>query len=509
MGTCSSSYAFGRGNEDGLRRSIRLYEVREISSKVNVFNRNRCFQTGESPMTLAASEGHEAIVARLVRSGASVNRMDKNGKRPLHVAVLKNDIETVKVLLLSGADPNRCDGNLTTPLQIACDRGYADIVQTLISGGAVDKHFPSTLHPLILAVRARHSECAELLLDNRTPSFVDDGKGNTALSLAVQNNDLLSVMTLVQHDAVRHILVTPNNVANVSPDKLAKNNGRLVCLSILNKSPQILKILLNAKCPYDVTDDVPHPLIAATITGNVECLEVLLNTLQFKKQNNLPVDATDRRGESALMLSVMALIDSERANYYCRYFSNVYRSFAVYDPMIFSQERMIKCVMELVETGFNIEPVWDKFIEHFPSPTGITFEQMVLCEVLLQAYGLRNQPEHRLRNFSLSLLRLGEYGLVRLLHSAGKNPSTAEAVCLRADSNDENERMMHAGISHLLVTPRNLKDMCRRSVRRILSRNVLFLCQQLPISSENKDYICIMDTKYYTYGNDFVQQSEC
>jgi hypothetical protein len=77
MGACASAYPFRRGDEDGLRRSIRLYEVRDIGDKVNIFNRNRCFTSGESPMTLAAGEGHEVIVARLIHCGASVNRMDR------------------------------------------------------------------------------------------------------------------------------------------------------------------------------------------------------------------------------------------------------------------------------------------------------------------------------------------------------------------------------------------------------------------------------------------------
>lgn len=459
------------------------------------------------------------LVAHTIKSTLSICR---NGRRPLHVAVLKNDVETVKVLLQSGADVNRCDSSGLTPLQLACDRGYIGVTETLVGRGALIRHAPGTLPPLILAARGRHYECVELLLGQRANPLVDDGKGNTALTLAVQNNDVLSVLALVQHGAVRRSSVahpptdatasnpstegrgqTDGSISQLPVDKLARNTGRLMCSATLNKSAQILKALLEAKCPFDVTEDIPHPVIAATATANVECLEVLVNSLKFSIQRNgLPSDIVDRKGESALLIAVMAMVDTEKANYYSRYFSNVYRALAVYDPLILSQERLTKCVMTLVETGFNVEPIWDKFIERFPAPQGITFEQMVLCEVLLQANGLRSQPEHRLRNLSLALIRLKVFGLVRLLHSAGKNPSEAEAAALNALSDDEAERQMHAGISDMLANSRTLKDLCRRSIRRIISRNVLYLSRRLPVSGELQDYICIMDTQYCSYCTD-------
>merc|ERR1712224_208164 len=42
--------------------------------------------TGISPLGMACQEGHTAVVKRLLKAGASVNRKDKLGRVPLEIA---------------------------------------------------------------------------------------------------------------------------------------------------------------------------------------------------------------------------------------------------------------------------------------------------------------------------------------------------------------------------------------------------------------------------------------
>ena len=58
-------------------------------------------------------------VDRLIRQGASVNRIDEFGRTPLNTAVRANSLVLVKKLLAHGADLNRKDGSGVTPLQMA------------------------------------------------------------------------------------------------------------------------------------------------------------------------------------------------------------------------------------------------------------------------------------------------------------------------------------------------------------------------------------------------------
>ena len=107
MGGCGSSVPMRMPKEKRFRRAIKLYEVAEVQSMTNVFNRNKCFESGDSPLTLAAQQGHEVIVESLLDAGADVNKLDGNGLAAIHVACQLNDLPTLKVkYLLSRKDKN-------------------------------------------------------------------------------------------------------------------------------------------------------------------------------------------------------------------------------------------------------------------------------------------------------------------------------------------------------------------------------------------------------------------
>jgi len=97
MGGCGSSVPVRMPNEKRFRRAIKLYEVGAVRSMTNVFNRNRCFESGDIPLTLATQQGHEVIVQSLLDAGADVNKLDGNGRAAVHVACQLNDIPTLKV----------------------------------------------------------------------------------------------------------------------------------------------------------------------------------------------------------------------------------------------------------------------------------------------------------------------------------------------------------------------------------------------------------------------------
>lgn len=478
MGACTSTNLH-LPNERKFRRAIKLYEVGEVKSMTNLLNRNKCFESGDLPITLAAREGHEAVIEELICGGADVNKLDKNGHGPLHIAVHMNDEESVNILLENGADPNKYNIDSKTPLHIAAERGYITMVQLLLDAGADPDDSYKTLSPLIFALQNKHSECVEEILQwNADPNNCDD-KGNAALHLSVSNGDYNSTKALILYGA---------NVHAVGRDRCS-----FVCIATCNGNSDILKILAQNGCDLDELfgEDSLPPIHAAAVRGQFQCINVLLSY-------NVNVDVKDRKGHNPLFNVISFLADPDNKLFYYNYFSTLYRNYARFDPMDnVLHESLTKCAMCLVQGGANLNVVWQKFSQIFPSYEGITFEQMVLCEVLIQGFGFKTLSHSRIRTLIQKLLNIREHGLIKLLFSAGVMPCEEDENCLRHNT-EETDQYMFKWICGLRNTPRQLRDLSRRQIRNILSTNVLFLIEKLNVSQPLKEYICIMDTDYYS-----------
>lgn len=481
MGGCASTH-FLTAHEKRYRRAIKLYEVREVKALTNLVNRNRCFEsTGELPLTLAAREGHEAVVQTLLRGGADCNRLDRNGKGALHIATYLNDEETVEILLRGRADPNRYDGSNMAPLHIACEKGYKNIVEKLLLAGANPNENRQSPAPLVYAVMNGQRECVEMMLEQGAEPNVADSKGNNLLSVAVANMDAAIVQALLDYGA--------------DPCAPSRTHENLLCVAAAQGSCDILQALIDKGCDVNVDreEEVP-PLIAATATGHSDCVDILLAA-------GAVADCVDRKGNTPLFNAAMMIVDYDKELYYNKYFSNLYRNFSKYDPNGINTENATKCAMSLVQSGADLSIVWPKFVSVFPHPQGITFEQMVLCEVLIQAFGFQEIPQSKVRNFALNLLNLREYGLIKLLYSAGVEPDAEDLYTLSV-RNDDTDRNMFRWVKRLRFRPRQLKDLCRKTIRRMLSWNVLYLVEFLDVPADVKEYVCIMDTEYYSRVED-------
>ena len=76
---------------------LRLAALLENGADVNMLDRSGC-----TPLHLAASFGHKAIVELLLVKGADIHAR-VNGSTALHLAAEKKHIEVVELLLANGA----------------------------------------------------------------------------------------------------------------------------------------------------------------------------------------------------------------------------------------------------------------------------------------------------------------------------------------------------------------------------------------------------------------------
>lgn len=184
-----------------------------------------CSEAGWSALTFAAHKGYDDIVALLLRAGAPVNcRVTEDSSTPLHKAcagskpghltsvklLLDNGADVhalnkwretplltaanhgqagaVDALLRAGADPCKCTDTGWSPLSIAAYKGHDDVVRLLLEEGAPTEEADPTLSALLQAATKGLPGTVELLLRHGADHTVTTKKGDTALSILVEQN---------------------------------------------------------------------------------------------------------------------------------------------------------------------------------------------------------------------------------------------------------------------------------------------------------------------------------
>jgi ankyrin repeat protein len=141
--------------------------------------------------------GHLVAVKQLLAAGADVHALNKWRETPLLTAANHGQAAAVEELLNAGADPCKCTDTGWSPLSIAAYKGHDDVVRLLLERDAPTEEADPTLSALLQAATKGLPDTVELLLRHGADHNVTTKKGDTALSILVEQNLIDAAVEMV------------------------------------------------------------------------------------------------------------------------------------------------------------------------------------------------------------------------------------------------------------------------------------------------------------------------
>lgn len=157
------------------------------------------FACESRPLTVASRHGHSAVCALLLAHGANPNAIvGRTGPSKLMMAASVGGVSLCERLLASGADPAERDLHGNTPLHYALG-GDARVCTALLAYGADPRATNACGQSTLVYVT--HPDICCMMLEEGADVLLKDFRGNTALTLAIQDGHKSICMLLAAYCA--------------------------------------------------------------------------------------------------------------------------------------------------------------------------------------------------------------------------------------------------------------------------------------------------------------------
>ena len=137
--------------------------------------------SGETPLLVAALEGHAEIVELLLSRGANVLARNDRGFTALHAAAYTGHLATVELIVADGLNVNDAENRFhATPLHLAAEENHTEVATVLIAKGAnLEAKEGNGYTSLTKAIFRGHWDVARLLIRSgavcQSPTVMGDG----------------------------------------------------------------------------------------------------------------------------------------------------------------------------------------------------------------------------------------------------------------------------------------------------------------------------------------------
>lgn len=245
-----------------------------------------------------SKSGHLTAVKLLLDNGADVHALNKWRETPLLTAANHGQAGAVEALLNAGADPCKCTDTGWSPLSIAAYKGHDDVVKLLLEvGEAPTEEADPTLSALLQAATKGLPGTVKLLLHHGADHTVTTKKGDTALSILVEQNLIDAAVDMVTEYKA--------SIPRCSRDRKKVQRARLLInLRVKQQEREGKNISLDDDDETD--DEVKDDPIAAQHDGNEEMQLSGANQKKNRKKKKKKASAEQeaKEAEEALLLEL-------------------------------------------------------------------------------------------------------------------------------------------------------------------------------------------------------------
>ena len=158
--------------------------------------------TRYSPLTVAAKNGHLAVVKVLLSSGIDIEARDDGNRTALYAAAAGNKPDVVRFLCESNAKVNiLARHNSWSPLSAAIHEGYVEVVKTLLKyGKGIDLEMRIAGKTVLYnAVKANRPDIVRLLCESNAKVNVFCNDSDTPLTIAAKEGFIEVIRVLLKY----------------------------------------------------------------------------------------------------------------------------------------------------------------------------------------------------------------------------------------------------------------------------------------------------------------------
>lgn len=257
-----------------------------------------------------SKSGHLAAVKLLLDGDADVHSLNKWRETPLLTAANHGQAGAVEALLKAGADPCKCTDTGWSPLSIAAYKGHDDVVRLLLEEGAPTEEDDPTLSALLQAATKGLPDTVELLLLHGADHTVTTKKGDTALSILVEQNLIDAAVDMVsEYNA---------SIPRCSRDRKKVQRARLL-INLRLKQLEREGKAVTVSTDDDETDDESEESKLAQHDENALVPPEASSTGKKKKKGKKSAEDKAKAAEEALLLELeqedeKAKVEEAKAN---------------------------------------------------------------------------------------------------------------------------------------------------------------------------------------------------